>query len=154
VLADEVGRDALHCIRCSACLNVCPVYERVGGHAYGSIYPGPIGAILTPQLHGIPGDADELPWASSLCGACADVCPVKIDIPRLLVHLRSRVGGSDPALRLMGWAMAGRRRFEAAQLGRVPGMRTGIGLGAWTKGRDLPPPPRETFRRWWRRTRG
>jgi len=154
VLADEVGRDALHCIRCSACLNVCPVYERVGGHAYGSIYPGPIGAILTPQLRGIPGDADELPWASSLCGACADVCPVKIDIPRLLVHLRSRVGGSDPALRLMGWAMAGRRRFEAAQLGRVPGMRTGIGMGAWTKGRDLPPPPRETFRQWWRRTRG
>jgi len=154
VLADEVGRDALHCIRCSACLNVCPVYERVGGHAYGSIYPGPIGAILTPQLRGIPGDADELPWASSLCGACADVCPVKIDIPRLLVHLRSRVGGSDPALRLMGWAMAGRRRFEAAQLGRVPGMRTGIGLSAWTKGRDLPPPPRETFRQWWRRTRG
>jgi L-lactate dehydrogenase complex protein LldF len=154
VLADEVGRDALHCIRCSACLNVCPVYERVGGHAYGSVYPGPIGAILTPQLRGIPGDADELPWASSLCGACADVCPVKIDIPRLLVHLRTRVGGSDPALRLMGWAMQGRRRFEAAQLGRVPGMRTGIGLGAWTKGRDLPPPPRETFRQWWRRTRG
>jgi L-lactate dehydrogenase complex protein LldF len=154
VLADEVGRDALHCIRCSACLNVCPVYERVGGHAYGSVYPGPIGAILTPQLRGIPGDADELPWASSLCGACADVCPVKIDIPRLLVHLRTRVGGSDPALRLMGWAMQERRRFEAAQLGRVPGMRTGIGLGAWTKGRDLPPPPRETFRQWWRRTRG
>jgi L-lactate dehydrogenase complex protein LldF len=154
VLADEVGRDALHCIRCSACLNVCPVYERVGGHAYGSVYPGPIGAILTPQLRGIPGDADELPWASSLCGACADVCPVKIDIPRLLVHLRTRVGGSDPAMRLMGWAMQGRRRFEAAQLGRVPGMRTGIGLGAWTKGRDLPPPPRETFRQWWRRTRG
>ena len=154
VLADEVGRDALHCIRCSACLNVCPVYERVGGHAYGSVYPGPIGAILTPQLRGIPGDADELPWASSLCGACADVCPVKIDIPRLLMHLRSRVGGSDPALRLMGWAMEGRRRFEVAQLGRVPGMRTGVGLGAWTKGRDLPPPPRETFRQWWRRTRG
>ena len=154
VLADEVGRDALHCIRCSACLNVCPVYERVGGHAYRSVYPGPIGAILTPQLRGIPGDADDLPWASSLCGACADVCPVKIDIPRLLVHLRSRVGGSDPALRLMGWAMAGRRRFQAAQLGRVPGMRTGLGLGAWTKGRDLPPPPRETFRQWWRRTRG
>jgi len=154
VLADEVGRDALHCIRCSACLNVCPVYERVGGHAYGSVYPGPIGAILTPQLRGIPGDSDELPWASSLCGACADVCPVKIDIPRLLVHLRARVGGSDPALRLMGWAMEGRRRFETAQLGRVPGMRTGIGLGAWTKGRDLPPPPRETFRQWWRRTRG
>ncbi|HEX3318707.1 MAG TPA: lactate utilization protein B [Solirubrobacteraceae bacterium] len=154
VLADEVGRDALHCIRCSACLNVCPVYARVGGHAYQSVYPGPIGAILTPQLHGIPGDADDLPWASTLCGACADVCPVKIDIPRLLIHLRGRVGGSDLALRLMGWAMGGRRRFEAAQLGRVPGMRTGLGLGEWTKGRDLPPPPRETFRQWWRRNRG
>jgi L-lactate dehydrogenase complex protein LldF len=151
VLADAVGRDALHCIRCSACLNVCPVYARVGGHAYGSVYPGPIGAILTPQLRGIPGDADDLPWASTLCGACADVCPVKIDIPRLLVHLRGRIGGSDLALRLMGWAMGGRRRFEAAQLGRAPGMRTGVGLGEWTRGRDLPPPPRKTFRQWWRR---
>jgi L-lactate dehydrogenase complex protein LldF len=154
VLGDAVGREALHCIRCSACLNVCPVYERVGGHAYESVYPGPIGAILTPQLRGIPGDADARPRAASRWGAGAAVCPVRIDIPRLLVHLRARVGGSDPALRLMGWAMEGRRRFAAAQLGRVPGMRTGIGLGAWTKGRDLPPPPRETFRQWWRRNRG
>ena len=79
-LADAVGRDALHCIRCSACLNVCPVYERTGGHAYGSTYPGPIGAILTPQLAGLR-DGTSLPWASSLCGACYEVCPVKIDIP-------------------------------------------------------------------------
>src|SRR3954464_8686752 len=86
-LTDEVAREALHCIRCSACLNVCPVYERTGGHAYGSIYPGPIGAILTPQLEGI-GAAPSLPYASSLCGACYEVCPVKIDIPRVLVHLR------------------------------------------------------------------
>jgi L-lactate dehydrogenase complex protein LldF len=86
VLADEVGRQTLACIRCSACLNVCPVYERTGGHAYGSVYPGPIGAILTPQLVGVHA-AGSLPFASSLCGACADVCPVEIDIPRVLVHL-------------------------------------------------------------------
>ena len=90
VLADEVGRQTLACIRCSACLNVCPVYERTGGHAYGSVYPGPIGAILTPQLVGT-AEAGSLPFASSLCGACAEVCPVKIDIPQVLVHLRGRV---------------------------------------------------------------
>ena len=90
VLADEVGRQALHCIRCSACLNACPVYSRVGGHAYESVYPGPIGAILTPQLQGLE-NAPTLPWASSLCGACYEVCPVKIDIPTVLVHLRGRV---------------------------------------------------------------
>ena len=90
VLADEVGRQALHCIRCSACLNVCPVYSRTGGHAYESVYPGPIGAILTPQLEGLDR-APTLPWASTLCGACHEVCPVKIDIPTVLVHLRGRV---------------------------------------------------------------
>ena len=88
-LSDEVGRDALHCIKCSACMNVCPVYERTGGHAYGSVYPGPIGAVLTPQLTGIK-DNPTLPYASSLCGACFDVCPVRIDIPSLLVRLRSQ----------------------------------------------------------------
>ena len=88
-LADPAGRDALHCIRCSACMNVCPVYERTGGHAYGSVYPGPIGAILSPQLTGVEDNA-SLPYASSLCGACYDVCPVKIDIPSILVHLRAR----------------------------------------------------------------
>ena len=90
VLADELGREALHCIRCSACLNVCPVYTRTGGHAYESVYPGPIGAILTPQLAGLHA-APTLPFASSLCGACLEVCPVKIDIPTVLVHLRGRV---------------------------------------------------------------
>ncbi|MCT1656499.1 lactate utilization protein B [Brevibacterium luteolum] len=88
-LADEVGRQALHCIRCSACLNVCPVFERAGGHAYGSVYPGPIGAILSPQMTGIEAAANNsLPYASSLCGACYEVCPVKINIPDVLVHLR------------------------------------------------------------------
>lgn len=91
-LADRIGREALNCIRCSACLNVCPVYERAGGHAYGSTYPGPIGAVLTPQLAGMHAAKDDpnssLPFASSLCGACFDACPVKIDIPSLLVELR------------------------------------------------------------------
>ena len=92
-LADEVGRQALRCIRCSACLNSCPVYERVGGHAYGSVYPGPIGAILNPLLKGVGTDpqVDSLPYASTLCGACGDVCPVAIDIPGILVHLRTKV---------------------------------------------------------------
>ena len=96
-LADATGRQALRCIRCSACLNVCPVYERVGGHAYGSVYPGPIGAILNPLLHGVsdPHDA-ALPYASSLCGACYEVCPVAIDIPTVLIEQRERVVEAHP----------------------------------------------------------
>ncbi|MGH3265218.1 MAG: lactate utilization protein B, partial [Trebonia sp.] len=90
VLRDTIGRQALSCIRCAACLNACPVYTRTGGHAYGSTYPGPIGAILTPMLSGM-SQAGSLPYASSLCGACYEVCPVKIDIPSILVHLRRRV---------------------------------------------------------------
>ena len=93
VLRDEVGRQTLRCIRCSACLNVCPVYERAGGHAYGSVYPGPIGAVLTPQLLGMhDANANTLPFASSLCGACYDVCPVRIDIPEVLIYLRGKTG--------------------------------------------------------------
>jgi L-lactate dehydrogenase complex protein LldF len=162
VLADEVGRQALHCIRCSACLNVCPVYERTGGHAYESTYPGPIGAILTPQLHGLES-ATSLPWASSLCGACGDVCPVKIEIPRLLIHLRGRItaeGGAPRSERLAMGALArvfaSRRRYEAAQ----KAARIGAGplraaswfgpLGGWTQSRELPEPPAQTFREWWR----
>ena len=120
VLEDEVGRQALHCIRCSACLNVCPVYSRTGGHAYGSVYPGPIGAILTPQLIGIE-NATSLPFASSLCGACYEVCPVKIDIPTVLLHLRRRVveasAGSrgSTAMRLAAWIIGSRRRFALAE---------------------------------------
>ena len=102
VLSDATGRQALRCIRCSACLNVCPVYERTGGQAYGSVYPGPIGAILTPQLRGIArGPVDKqtasLPFASSLCGACFEVCPVRIDIPEVLVHLRGQVARQSEA---------------------------------------------------------
>jgi L-lactate dehydrogenase complex protein LldF len=166
VLADDVGRQALHCIRCSACLNVCPVYSRTGGHAYGSVYPGPIGAILTPQLVGIE-NAASLPFASSLCGACYEVCPVKIDIPSVLIHLRAQaIRAKSPlperiAMHLAAWGFAGPRRFAAAQrVGRVlqrPLVRRGTirrlprPLAAWTRTRDLRPAAPETFREWWRR---
>src|SRR6476469_8623765 len=161
VLADPVGRQALHCIRCSACLNVCPVYERVGGQAYESVYPGPIGAILTPQLRGL-SEAPTLPWASSLCGACYEVCPVRIDIPSILVHLRGRVvqevGAPAPeraAMAAMARVFASRRAYEAAQraakLGRGP--LAGVALRPWTRSRDLPEVPRQTFRDWWRDSR-
>lgn len=96
-LADENGREALACIRCSACMNVCPVYERTGGHSYNSVYPGPIGAIITPQLLG-PGQAKTLPFASTLCGACYDVCPVKINIPKILLHLRAKENDANAPL--------------------------------------------------------
>ena len=157
VLADDVGRVALHCIRCSACLNVCPVYTGTGGHAYGSVYPGPIGAILTPQLIGVE-NAPTLPYASTLCGACYEV-PVKIDIPTVLLHLRAKVveakGASSERLAMSatGWIFGGRRRFELAQrLGRIaqaPLVRAGA-LRAWTKTRDLKLVARHSFRDWWR----
>lgn len=176
-LADEVGRAALHCIRCSACLNVCPVYERVGGHAYGSVYPGPIGAILTPQLTGSTGHGDpnnSLPFASTLCGACYDVCPVKIDIPTLLVHLRAREVDADrervlptawrAAMGAASVAMRDPRRFALAEqslrvLRLLAGRRRRIRRlpfpgSLWTRARDLPVPPRETFREWWAREHG
>jgi L-lactate dehydrogenase complex protein LldF len=171
-LADQVGRAALHCIRCSACLNVCPVYTRTGGHAYGSVYPGPIGAVLTPQLTGMQGHGDpsnSLPYASSLCGACYDVCPVKIDIPSLLVELRARAvdsdrgrtipGGWDAAMKAAAWVMSDEKRFAAAEkglsVGRLMAGRKGRirhlppPLSAWTGSRDLPAPPAQTFRDWW-----
>lgn len=166
-LADDIGRQALRCIRCSACLNVCPVYERAGGHAYGSVYPGPIGAILSPQLRGTTSEIDaSLPYASSLCGACYEVCPVAIDIPEVLVHLRERVAGQGgpghrlekAAMKAATWAMdhpaamaAGERlasRTRALHPKRPPGAT------AWTGSRDLPELPEEPFRDWWRRTGG
>jgi L-lactate dehydrogenase complex protein LldF len=158
VLADEAGRSALHCIRCSACLNVCPVYERTGGHAYGSVYPGPIGAILSPQLTGVEDNA-SLPYASSLCGACFDACPVKIDIPSILVHLRNQAPhprSERAAMAAAAYTMDHRRLYEraqrAAKLARIAGRR-GRGLppplNGWTASRDLPEPPKQTFRDWW-----
>jgi L-lactate dehydrogenase complex protein LldF len=159
VLADELGRQALHCIRCSACLNVCPVYSRVGGQAYESVYPGPIGAVLSPQLFGLDR-YPTLPWASSLCGACYDACPVKIEIPSLLVHLRERVireqkrrlSPERAAMAVIASVFASRERYERAQklarLGRGPLAKAM--LPGWTAMRELPEPPKETFREWWR----
>ncbi|MGN6168452.1 MAG: LutB/LldF family L-lactate oxidation iron-sulfur protein [Solirubrobacteraceae bacterium] len=176
VLADEIGRQALNCIRCSACLNVCPVYERTGGHAYGSTYPGPIGAILTPMLSGLDA-AGSLPYASSLCGACYEVCPVKINIPEVLVHLRhaevehrshkrgvaGRLRGENVAMRALARIFASRRLYEAAQrsgrLAQLPLVHSGKiehlpgALNGWTSARDLPAVPGESFRDWWKRCR-
>ncbi|MGC5287538.1 LutB/LldF family L-lactate oxidation iron-sulfur protein [Micromonospora sp. DT231] len=168
VLADPVGRPALSCIRCSACLNVCPVYERAGGHAYGSVYPGPIGAILSPQLTGVADNA-SLPYASTLCGACYDVCPVKINIPEILVHLRQQAPhprAERAAMRVLSWVMRSPRRWAAAlrlarrgagPLGAYREWRTGARTlrrlpwpaSAWTRSRDLPLPAPQTFREWW-----
>ena len=179
VLADEIGRQTLNCIRCSACLNVCPVYERTGGHAYNSVYPGPIGAILTPQLVGIgkPGP-DSLPYASSLCGACYQVCPVKINIPEVLIHLRGKVvrnkqdGGGlreklDPenvAMRALAKTFSDPALYENAQrlarVGQWPFARSGKikslpgRLAGWTEVRDLKPVPKQSFREWWKEERG
>ena len=166
VLADEVGRQTLHCIRCSACLNICPVYSRTGGHAYGSVYPGPIGAILTPQLLGIR-QAKTLPYASTLCGACYEVCPVKINIPEVLLHLRGEVirqtSPLNPealAMRELARIFVNPKRYEQAQrlarrgqrffmhggvIDSLPGM-----LAGWTTARDLVPVPKQSFRDWWR----
>ncbi|WP_130491898.1 LutB/LldF family L-lactate oxidation iron-sulfur protein [Motilibacter rhizosphaerae] len=172
-LADPEGRAALRCIRCSACLNVCPVYERTGGHAYGSVYPGPIGAVLSPQLTGVEDNA-TLPYASTLCGACFDACPVAIDIPTMLVHLRNRVteakeahgplpGAEATAMRAAAFAMSDRRRWtlalRSAKLGRLLGRDGRIAavpppLTRWTRTRDLPVPPPESFRDWWVREHG
>jgi L-lactate dehydrogenase complex protein LldF len=172
-LADPAGRAALHCIRCSACLNVCPVYERTGGHAYGSVYPGPIGAVLSPQLTGVEDNA-SLPYASSLCGACYEVCPVKIDIPAMLVHLRARhveeaagarrvPSAEAVAMAAASWVMASPGRYAAAlRAGRAGRARRHGGpirrlpppLSAWTAARDVPAPPARTFREWWRDEHG
>ena len=168
VLRDEVGRQSLRCIRCSACLNVCPVYERAGGHAYGSVYPGPIGAILTPQLLGMhDANANTLPYASSLCGACFEVCPVRIDIPEVLIYLRGKTAhpiAESTALKAVAWAMADHRRFalamRLARMGQGPLVRDGRiawlpgALGGWTATRDAPPLPPRSFRERWKEERG
>jgi L-lactate dehydrogenase complex protein LldF len=163
ILADPEGRQTLNCIRCGACQNACPVYRQTGGHAYGSVYAGPIGAILTPQLMQME-HAQSLPYASSLCGACYEVCPVKINIPEVLIHLRNQVvqkkSWADPE----ALAFRSERRFRAAQrLGRIAELplvrKDGQGegwigwlpglLGGWTQVRDLQEMPKQTFRDWW-----
>jgi L-lactate dehydrogenase complex protein LldF len=171
ILADHESRQTLNCIRCAACQNACPVYKQTGGHAYGSVYAGPIGAILTPQLQEMH-HAQSLPYASSLCGACYEVCPVKINIPEVLIHLRHKVveqntagftGAFDLealAMKTIGAVFLDERRFRAAQrLGRMgesllPSKQGWITwlpalLGGWTQARDLQQMPKETFRDWW-----
>lgn len=182
-LADQVGRQALHCIRCSACMNVCPVYERAGGHAYGSTYPGPIGAILTPQLGGIEEQYNStLPFASSLCGACYEACPVKINIPDVLVHLRGKAvdlekaqgefegGKKDRHIQMDAMMFGAKTLFTSGKLlslatrglpasrlitgrshkiSKLPGI-----VGGWTDYRDIPEPPKSSFRNDWKKERG
>jgi L-lactate dehydrogenase complex protein LldF len=165
-LADDVGRDALRCIRCSACINVCPVYRQTGGHAYHTPYAGPIGAILEPQLKRERGASASLPFASTLCGACADVCPVRIDIPALLVHERAKIVASKwtavekLSFKVLGRVFLSRPAYERAQRlarslqkrfvrdGWIQRFPPGP-LRAWGRSRDLPAVPPETFREWW-----
>ena len=176
MLRDPKLREALYCIRCGACLNICPVYARVGGHSYGWVYPGPIGAVVSPMLTGLK-EAKMLPQASSLCGACREACPIKINIPRMLLELRHRTAESDsPAerassrserflARMYSRLMSNPWRMGfAARMGRiaqklVPGMPRRAGwirraplplLSRWTRARDLPQLPSRSFRDIWR----
>jgi L-lactate dehydrogenase complex protein LldF len=180
MLAHPVTRQSLACIRCGACLNVCPVYQQIGGHAYGSVYPGPIGAVITPQLSGLAKNA-QLPYASSLCGACREVCPVKIDIPQLLLHLRGEIKQGQTAGDSRGVPFSWGERFafklwsnvmtklwlyrtctnlgralqrflvSEGRIGKLSGWARFIPpLGAWTLGRDLRPIDAKTFRERWR----
>ena len=177
-LADEKMREALYCIRCGACLNTCPVYRKIGGHSYGWVYSGPIGALITPQFVGL-NQARELPFASSLCGACREVCPVKINIPDLLLHLRGKAQERVPAtphmgeavsegkgMRMWAWAMKhpwvyslggaavrfGTRCLPSA--GESGGRKWLSRLpffpfSNWTRGRDFPVPDPVPFRKRW-----
>jgi len=171
ILAKETERQTLKCIRCAACMNSCPVYRQTGGHAYGSVYPGPIGAILTPQLMQMQ-HAQSLPYASSLCGACYEVCPVKINIPEVLLELRSQVVNQDrkKLAKLfdpmhVGLLVAG-RIFSSAWMFHTAQWFGKIGLklftrsdgwihslpsvgGKWTQIRDLRALPDEPFHVWW-----
>ncbi len=175
LLADPELREALFCIRCGACLNACPVYRHAGGHSYGWVYSGPIGAVIDPTLAG--PRAAELPFASSLCGACREVCPVRIDLPRLLLAQRRKIAEGRPPhrprrglrllVRLFVFVMASERRYRlASRLAslaarpfarggwfRGPAFRPPF-IGGWTACRDLPAPARETFRDRWRQREG
>lgn len=172
-------REMLRCIRCGACLNACPVYRKVGGHSYGSVYSGPIGAILTPVFKGL-GNYPDLPNASSLCGACYEACPVKINIPKYLIQLRNEMVKQNMTKRgdrffMKAWAWALRResthrfggwsqkvmfRMKAKMKGTLQKGDPYSARGwiddmpgpvrGWTQIRDMPTPPAKSFRQWWR----
>jgi L-lactate dehydrogenase complex protein LldF len=163
LLADPVLREALYCIRCGACMNVCPVYRRAGGGAYGWVYPGPIGAVVTGAMLGTQ-EASDLPYASTLCGACKEECPVGIDLPRQLLHLRAAAvesgakgGGLErSAIRRFTAAMSDAKAYVRAvsflrialAIGGALPIRFGA-LGRWMRARALPTPARQSFREWW-----
>jgi len=177
VLADRDKRESLYCIRCGACLNHCPVYRKIGGHSFPWVYSGPIGAILTPQFLGVNHEPG-MPFASSLCGACAEVCPVKIDIPKILLELRSEVKKAEEregtsrlerlAFRVWAWVMRHPRLYEMAGMAaaylapstdgggwvrRAPSGIRVAPLDAWLSQRDLPSAPAKSFRQLWRERR-
>ncbi len=174
-LADPKMREMLYCIRCGACLNTCPVYRKIGGHAYGWVYSGPIGALVTPEFTSI-GQARELPFASSLCGACREVCPVRINIPDLLLHLRGEAQRLAPKhteslmserlmFRLWAWAMRHPSLYalgsRLARWGQVLVARQGwirkipmFPASQWTKGRDFPALAPMAFRDRWKKLQG
>src|SRR5690625_299919 len=164
-------QEALHCIRCAACINVCPVYRHIGGHAYGSIYPGPIGAVLTPLLGGYD-DYEELPFASSLCGACTEVCPVKIPLHEHLISHRRHIieddkrGTFSENLMMKGFGTLAKSsgKFNTAtkfaSTGAKPFVKDGMiekgpgPLKDWTVNRDMMPPQKQRFRDWYRKREG
>ncbi len=169
LLADRHLRESLYCIRCGACLCACPVYRHAGGHAYGWVYSGPIGAVITPSFVGY-GQASELPFASSLCGACRDVCPVRIDLPHLLLEQRRKIIAGGAAIRvgekwvmrLFSWVMGSERRYRLglriAYWFSRPFVRGGVmrrppGLSSWSRSRNFPAPARKSFRDRWKRLR-
>ena len=170
LLRDLEQREVLHCIRCGACINACPVFRQVGGHAYGTTYPGPIGSVLTPHLRGLP-EFQHLSYASSLCGACTDVCPVKIELHHHLLHNRRNAIHAHThsalerlAFKVWRWAMMSAGRFRLfGWLGRAV-MRLVRALGLegtaldpmrpWTQYRTMPPIPQKSFRAMWREQHG
>ncbi len=153
VLADRDKRQSLYCIRCGACLNHCPVYRKVGGYSYPWVYSGPIGKILTPQFM----DAPDLPFMSSLCGACAEVCPVKIEIPKILLQLRENAPkkiSESVAFRLFAWIMTHPRIYEKFRwVRRMKKLPAAGPLKAWLEQRDLPELPQKSFRELWKERR-
>jgi L-lactate dehydrogenase complex protein LldF len=172
LLADRAKRQSLHCIRCGACLNNCPVYRKIGGHSYPWVYSGPIGTVITPQYLGLAHEP-SLPFASSLCGACADVCPVKIDLPNILLQLRAEEKKQECkegqgrlerlAFRIWAWVMRHPQIYEMAAraatsvapaengwVSKAPGLMNVGPMRAWLSQRDLPPAPAKSFRQMWR----